>query len=240
MAYQKITDLFIATSTDYNPKSEEAYTFFKIVQNKLHYAVEALKQYDCNAPLLYCSNYNVLIDNDHSHRVYEKSIASHAEFGNLIVKNYFPGCTMVYNRSLKRLISRVNPIELNPYPLHDHWVALVCTACGGSIIIDQTATMNYRQHQHNVVGERGILTRVRHSGLFAKNGCVRLNIVKELIKYYSDDIDRECIDLAKIIVMYQWSLRSKIEMIMSKTLLPSDATIIEIAALKLTILINKF
>ena len=39
MAYQKITDLFIATSTDYNPKSEEAYNFFKIVQNKLHYAI---------------------------------------------------------------------------------------------------------------------------------------------------------------------------------------------------------
>ena len=39
MAYQKIMDLFIATSTDYNFKSEEAYTFFKIVQNKLHYAI---------------------------------------------------------------------------------------------------------------------------------------------------------------------------------------------------------
>ena len=39
MAYQKITDLFIATSTDYNPKSEEAYSFFKIVQNKMHYAI---------------------------------------------------------------------------------------------------------------------------------------------------------------------------------------------------------
>ena len=39
MSYQKITDLFIATSTDYNPKSEEAYAFFKIVQNKLHYAI---------------------------------------------------------------------------------------------------------------------------------------------------------------------------------------------------------
>ena len=39
MAYQKITDLFITTSTDYNPKSEEAYTFFKIVQNKLHFAI---------------------------------------------------------------------------------------------------------------------------------------------------------------------------------------------------------
>lgn len=39
MSYQKITDLFIATAVDYNPKSEDAYTFFKIVQKKLHYAI---------------------------------------------------------------------------------------------------------------------------------------------------------------------------------------------------------
>ncbi|MEG1559184.1 MAG: RhuM family protein [Bacilli bacterium] len=37
--YQKITDVFESTSIDYNKKSEEAYTFFKIVQNKLHYAI---------------------------------------------------------------------------------------------------------------------------------------------------------------------------------------------------------
>lgn len=39
MSYQKITDIFIATSVDYDKKSEDAYTFFKIVQNKLHYAI---------------------------------------------------------------------------------------------------------------------------------------------------------------------------------------------------------
>ena len=32
--YQKITDVFESTSVDYNKNSEEAYTFFKIVQNK--------------------------------------------------------------------------------------------------------------------------------------------------------------------------------------------------------------
>lgn len=37
--YQKITDIFESTSVDYNADSEEAYTFFKIVQNKLHYAI---------------------------------------------------------------------------------------------------------------------------------------------------------------------------------------------------------
>ncbi len=39
MAYQKITDIFMTTSIDYDKDSEEAYTFFKIVQNKLHYAI---------------------------------------------------------------------------------------------------------------------------------------------------------------------------------------------------------
>lgn len=37
--YQKITDLFEATSSDYNKDSDKAYTFFKIIQNKLHYAI---------------------------------------------------------------------------------------------------------------------------------------------------------------------------------------------------------
>ena len=39
MAYQKITDLFMTSSIDYDKNSAEAYTFFKIVQNKLHYAI---------------------------------------------------------------------------------------------------------------------------------------------------------------------------------------------------------
>jgi hypothetical protein len=37
--YQKITDLFETTSIDYDQNKEEAYTFFKIVQNKLHFAI---------------------------------------------------------------------------------------------------------------------------------------------------------------------------------------------------------
>lgn len=37
--YKQILDIFEATSVDYNSQSEEAYTFFKIVQNKLHFAI---------------------------------------------------------------------------------------------------------------------------------------------------------------------------------------------------------
>ena len=35
--YRQVLELY-ATATDYDPKSEESLTFFKIVQNKLHYA----------------------------------------------------------------------------------------------------------------------------------------------------------------------------------------------------------
>ena len=35
--YRQVLDLY-ATSVDYNPKAEESIRFFKIVQNKLHYA----------------------------------------------------------------------------------------------------------------------------------------------------------------------------------------------------------
>lgn len=37
MMYRQVLDLY-ATSVDYNPKSDESIKFFKIVQNKLHYA----------------------------------------------------------------------------------------------------------------------------------------------------------------------------------------------------------
>ena len=37
MLYRQVLDLY-ATSIDYNPKSDESLEFFKIVQNKLHYA----------------------------------------------------------------------------------------------------------------------------------------------------------------------------------------------------------
>lgn len=38
-AYQKIADIFETCSADYDKTSEETKTFYKIVQNKLHYAV---------------------------------------------------------------------------------------------------------------------------------------------------------------------------------------------------------
>jgi len=40
--YQKITDIYAQCSIDYNPKSETTITFYKTVQNKLHWAITGM------------------------------------------------------------------------------------------------------------------------------------------------------------------------------------------------------
>lgn len=56
--YRQVLDLY-ATSVDYDPKSAESVAFFKMVQNKLHYAthgytaVEVIyKRADANHPFM--------------------------------------------------------------------------------------------------------------------------------------------------------------------------------------------
>ena len=51
--YRQVLDLY-ATSADYNPKSAESVAFFKMVQNKLHYAVNRRPQ-----PKLYTTGLTV-------------------------------------------------------------------------------------------------------------------------------------------------------------------------------------
>jgi hypothetical protein len=44
--YRQVLELY-ATATDYDPKSDQSLTFFKIVQNKLHYAAHTSRSHDC-------------------------------------------------------------------------------------------------------------------------------------------------------------------------------------------------
>ena len=62
--YRQVLDLY-ATSVDYNPKSDESITFFKIVQNKLHFAAHGrtaaeliYDRVDANKPFMGLTNFS--------------------------------------------------------------------------------------------------------------------------------------------------------------------------------------
>lgn len=63
------------------------------------------------------------------------------------LKNYVPGCNMLFNRALiKQALETDNIINL-----HDHWLMMVCSAVGKIICIDRPL-MKYRIHDNNAIG----------------------------------------------------------------------------------------
>lgn len=69
-------------------------------------------------------------------------------FGNSLIENICPGCTMVFNHALYNLIKDKYPKN---YLIHDMWLYQVAT-CFGTVYCDKQAYMFYRQHSNNAIG----------------------------------------------------------------------------------------
>ena len=69
--------------------------------------------------------------------------------GRLLMQNPVPGCTMMINRSLRRLVVPIPQEAI----MHDWWCALVA-ALMGNLQMVIPATMLYRQHGRNVMGSQ--------------------------------------------------------------------------------------
>ena len=69
-------------------------------------------------------------------------------FGNALVQNLLPGCTMVMNRAACDLVvARLPDFTF----VHDWWIYLVLSVCG-EIRYDDESRILYRQHAQNVIG----------------------------------------------------------------------------------------
>ncbi|PCH51453.1 MAG: cell filamentation protein Fic [Flavobacteriaceae bacterium] len=133
--YQKIKDIY-TTSIDYNPKDENTLTFFKIVQNKLLWAISqqtaaelVYRRTDSNLPLLGMQSYDK--DNNYKIRKREVSIAKNylkedeIKLLGLIVEQYLAFAeTMALEKTpmyMKDWISRLDIIvQLNGKELLTH------------------------------------------------------------------------------------------------------------------------
>lgn len=65
----------------------------------------------------------------------------------LLTQNYVTGCTIVFNKSLKRYIYPFNKDII----MHDWWLALLAAVYGEIIFLDEP-TLYYRQHSENQIG----------------------------------------------------------------------------------------
>lgn len=87
---------------------------------------------------------------------YSVSIKSSAanQPADFLVSNHIPGCAMLFNRALKKLVEPM-PEDIR---MHDWWIAMIAAQCGAIIYVD-TPLVKYRQHNNNTIGAPGILQK---------------------------------------------------------------------------------
>ena len=71
-------------------------------------------------------------------------------FPNALVQNIVSGHSAVLSPAALELVRRAGVVDHIPY--HDWWLYLLVTGAGGDVIIDDRATLLYRQHAANLMG----------------------------------------------------------------------------------------
>jgi glycosyltransferase involved in cell wall biosynthesis len=115
--------------------------------HKVEAAVDVLQRGDPSVPALYCS---ALMPVDFQLRPLPNPWAPPLALGfrNALVENRASGCTAMFNRAARDLLTRCTPRAAQ---MHDHWVYLVVSAFG-TVHYDPRPSMLYRQHESNRVG----------------------------------------------------------------------------------------
>ena len=183
-------------------------------KEKLSVAVNALEKHSSSMPGIYCgavmpvdSSLNPLAEGDICKK-YKPYLCKYPFLHGAITIS--AGCTIVFNRKLKQIISQYHP---KSFIMHDSWIQQVCLAIGGFVIKDSSPYIKYRQHENNVVGgKRGflksVLRRIKFNLNVKKNCRSRMyaEILSEFGKIMSDVNKSRC----KIVCDYKKSLKTRL------------------------------
>ncbi|RTZ43155.1 glycosyltransferase family 2 protein [Candidimonas sp. SYP-B2681] len=102
-----------------------------------------------DTPALYCSRTRYV--DAHNHELGLSQLFKRPpSFGNALMQNIAGGNTMVFNDSARQLLLCVE--KTTPIVIHDWWVYIVVTGCGGTVCYDRYPSLRYRQHSGNLIG----------------------------------------------------------------------------------------
>jgi glycosyltransferase involved in cell wall biosynthesis len=131
--------------------------------DKLARSIAALQAIPSDRPALYCSRTEICGEQLQPMGLSPLFVRP-PSFANALVQNIAGGNTMVLNRaglSLVQAASREMPTIVS----HDWWIYQIITGAGGVVIYDPEPTLQYRQHEDNLIGAnnstRARMVRVR-------------------------------------------------------------------------------
>ena len=187
--YRQVLDLY-ATSVDYDPKSEESVQFFKIVQNKLHYAAHGhtaaeviYERADADKPFMgmksFAGDFPKLADAKIAKNYLEDE---ELKVLNNLVSGYFDFAEIQAMRK--------NPMYMKDYIQH---LDAILTSTGENVLIGagkvsnrqamEKATQEYRKYQVQTLSpvEKEYLTLIKSTEKTAKEQVKKSKVDKDEI-----------------------------------------------------------
>lgn len=167
--------------------------------DKLISAIKCLKRYD-QVPAIYSSNTR-LVDKDLNF-IKTENFSPKTTLGSAIVKNYVKGCTVVFNKQLKKYIILDDQSYIQH---HDWWINLVALAVGGVSVFDTVPHIMYRQHGKNVEGAPSTFYEKwkRRLKKYLNYNYKRDLMASRLLTVYSKNINSKTSDLLNSIIKYK-------------------------------------
>ncbi len=147
----------------------------------------------------------------------------HLTFGESLIYEFIPGCTMVINKPLRDIVITYHPDYI---PMHDVWIYSIAQAIGAKIIFDPMPHILYRQHSNNTIGQGYSIWHEwnRRWQRFYNNEESRSRRAKEILKGYYDYIPKENLSLLQSFIKGKNSLSQRICLLSDKRLRCANST----------------
>jgi glycosyltransferase involved in cell wall biosynthesis len=116
--------------------------------DKIEKAVVWLQTQDENVPALYCNRLNLINAKGEPIGI-SRNNPRRPSFRNALVENVSSGNTIMINRSARNLLARALTASII---IHDWSSYILVSAMGGAVYFDPVPHIDYRQHDHNIIG----------------------------------------------------------------------------------------
>ena len=185
-------------------------------KDKIKIAVDMLDKENSSTPLLYCGM--VRTTDENLNYKYDFWDQDHIiDYFHSLLNNIAPGCTFVFNDSLRKLLIQYDCDKYEMY-IHD-WMVYKIAACFGKVIYDRQTHMCYRQHGNNAIGASQTTHGLLHlyqcfkTFFIDKNSRFISAEAKFLEKCYGEYMSEENKRYTYIIAHYKESFKNKCEII---------------------------
>ena len=205
------------------------------LSDKLKRAADALDSI-AEPVRLYCSNAYYYKDGQ-TYGAIHKSVPYFDEY-TCLLRNIAPGCTMVFSRALKELLSSSAPQKIIA---HDFWIFQLAVLLG-KVHYDFEPGMMYRQHENNQIGQKsGFRDLLRRRWLSITSSKLRNDREKqacELLRCHGKDMSDPVREIVRTVSDYRASLKCRLALLFSSRYRMD--TFRSTMYLKLRILFNSF